>query len=270
MNGIATRLHALEPATYRSPLQVQLHGADAPRIPLPVYLIEHPDGLVLFDGGLTPEAAGAPSAVYGELAERIDIDFGQQHLVEYQLDRLGFSLDDVGTVIASHLHFDHAGAFKQFPHARTFLGAGELEYALAPERFASSWYRQEDFDPRHGIQWDVLPCDHDLFGDGAVTALYMPGHTPGSLAAMVRLPGRTVILTGDVVHTRDGLLGECAYHGDVDTVAARRSLRKLDHLARVNHADIWICHDPGDWDRYGGAGELTCRPPGSIGEGVER
>lgn len=253
----ATRLHTLEPATYRSPLQVQLHGADAPRIPCPVYLVEHPDGLVLFDGGLAPEAAGKPAAVYGELAERIDIVFREQHLIEYQLDRLGFSLGDVGTVIASHLHFDHAGALKQFPHAHTFLGAGEMEYALAPERFASTWYRRADFDDQHGIQWDILPCDHDLFDDGAVTALYMPGHTPGSLATMVHLPERTLILTGDVVHTREGLTGECHYHGDVDAVAARQSLRKLSHLAGVHHADVWICHDPGDWQRFGGAGQLT-------------
>lgn len=254
--NVATRLHALEPATYRSPQQVRLYGSGAPRIPFPVYLAEHPDGLVLFDGGLDPRAVGEPASVYGELAERIDIDFRGGHLVEYQLERLGYALADVGTVIASHLHFDHAGAFKQFPHARTFLGQGEMEYARAPEKFAAAWYREADFDDQHGIQWEMLPCDHDVFGDGAVTALYLPGHTPGSLAAMVRLPRRTVILTGDAVHTRDGFVGECHYHGDVDSVAARQSLRKLSHLARVNHADVWICHDPGDWERFGGAGTL--------------
>ena len=253
----AMRLHALEPATYQSPLQVQLHGPSAPRIPFPIYLIEHADGLVLFDGGLDSTAAGDPAAVYGEMAERIDIRFPEQYRIEHQLDQLGFALSDVETVIASHLHFDHAGALKEFPHARTFLGEGEMEYARAPERFSASWFRQEDFDDRHGIQWEILPCDHDVFGDGALTILRMPGHTPGSLAAMVHLPERTVILTGDVVHNRSDLECEAAYHGDVDTVAARQSLRKLAHLTEVHNADVWICHDPGDWQRLASAGPLS-------------
>jgi N-acyl homoserine lactone hydrolase len=246
---------ALEPATYLSPLQVALHGGDAPRIPFPVFLVEHSGGLVLFDSGLDPQYAGNPAGAYGEIAERIRIDFREEHLIERQLDRLGFGLRDVETVIASHLHFDHAGALKQFPHARTYVGEGERQYAHHPERFCATWYRREDFDDRHGIQWHELPCDHDVFGDGAVTVLSMPGHSPGSLGAMVKLPETTFILTGDVVHTRAALEGEVAYPGDVDTVVARRSLRKLSHLAQVHAADVWINHDPEDWARYGGAGE---------------
>ncbi|GAA4815338.1 N-acyl homoserine lactonase family protein [Tomitella cavernea] len=249
--GTVGRMHALEPATYRSPQQVQLFGDAAPRLPFPVYLIEHDDGLVLFDGGLDSTAAGGPSAVYGEMAERIDIRFTVEQRLDRQLGRLGFTVDDVQTVIASHLHFDHAGAFKEFPHARTILGSGELEYARAPELFARGWFRPEDFDDRHCIRWDVIDTDVDVFGDGAVTALYLPGHTPGSLAAMVRLPGGTMILGADVVHARGALETEAAYQGDVDTLTARASIRRLKTIAADARAEIWVCHDPDDWARYG-------------------
>jgi len=249
------RLWALEPATYRSPLEVRLSGDAAPRIPFPVFLLEHADGLVLVDAGLDPDHAGDPAGAYGAMAERIDIDFREEHLVEVQLDALGFSLGDVTTVVATHLHFDHAGALRQFPHARTFVGTEELAYARAPERYAATWYREEDFADRHNIAWHELPCDHDVFGDGAVMVLHLPGHSPGSLAVMVRLPTRRIVLSGDVVHTRPAFEGEVAYPGDVDTVAARRSLRKLAYLLRVHDADLWIAHDPNDWLRFGGAGE---------------
>ncbi len=251
----AERMWALDPASYQSPAQVASLGTAAPRIPFPIYLIEHAEGLVLFDAGLDPDYAGDPVAGYGEMAERIRIDFREEHLVEYHLDRLGFTLTDVGTVIASHLHFDHAGALKQFPHARTFLGAGEMEYARAPERFSSTWFRGEDFGDRHGIAWSELGTDHDIFGDGSVTVLHLPGHTPGSLGAMVRLPGQTLILTGDVVHTRTAYDSEIHYHGDVDSITARESLRTLSRLERTHGAEVWICHDPDDWQRFGGAGE---------------
>ena len=250
----ANRMWALEPASYQSPAHVKEFGDAAPRIPFPVYLIEHDDGLVLYDSGLDPDHAGDPAGAYGELAERIRIDFGERHLIEPQLERLGFALRDVYTVIASHLHFDHAGALKQFPHARTFLGAGEMAYASAPERFASTWFRTVDFDERHGIDWHELAGDHDVFGDGALTVLHLPGHTPGSLGALVRLPGSTYILSGDAVHTRSAYESEIHYHGDVDSVSARASLRKLSRVASGCAADLWICHDPDDWERYGGAG----------------
>lgn len=250
----ATRLWALEPATYRSPAQVAELGDAAPRIPFPVYLVEHADGLVLFDAGLDPDHAGDPAGAYGEMAERIDMDFREEHLIENQLARFGFSVADVSTVVASHLHFDHAGALKRFAHVPVIVGTGELEYARTPEKFARSWFREEDFADRHAIAWQEISADHDLFGDGSVTALMLPGHTPGSLALRVRLPSRTIVLSGDVLHSRGALEAETAYAGDVDSVEARRSLRRLSQVLADEHAELWIAHDPDDWQRFGGAG----------------
>ena len=44
----------------------------------------------------------------------------------------------------------------------------------------------------------------DIFGDGSVWALWVPGHTPGSTAYLVRTPTGPVLLTGDCSHTRWG------------------------------------------------------------------
>ena len=250
--GVARRMWALEPATYQSPAQVALAGDSAPRVPFPVFLVEHDDGLVLFDAGLDPDHAGDPAGAYGELAERIRIRFEERHSIDYQLDRLGFTPADVDTVVSSHLHFDHAGALKRFPHATTLVGAGELDYARAPDRFATTWFREEDFGEHLGISWSEVAADTDLFGDGAVTVVTLPGHTPGSLGLMVRLPEHAFVLIGDAVHTRSALDAELHYHGDVDSVTARASLRKLAGLAE--RAGIWICHDPDDWKSFGGAG----------------
>lgn len=246
---------AFEPATYQAPAQFAVLGDRAPRIPFPVYLVEHDNGLVLFDGGLDPDVAGDPVAGYGEMAERIHLHFSEHQSIEAQLGRLDFSVDDVDTVVASHLHFDHAGALKRFAHATTFVGAEELAYARSPERFASTWFRATDFADEHGIRWHELPGDHDVFGDGSVIALHLPGHTPGSLALQIRLPSRTIVLSGDVVHTREAFDDEIHYHGDVDSVAARGSLRRLRHILDVHDADLWIAHDVECWERFGGAGE---------------
>lgn len=247
------RMWTLEPMTFQIPAQIALYGDAAPRVPTPVYLIEHPDGLVVFDAGLNPEFAGDPVAGYGAMAERLNMDFQQQHTIEAQLGDLGFALGDVTHVVASHLHFDHAGALRQFPHAVTFLGEGEMEYARDPERFCSSWFLGDDFDDRHGIQWRVLPTDHDIFGDGTLRILHLPGHTPGSLGLLAHAE-TSWILTGDAIHTRGGYESELHYHGDHDTVTARKTLRKIRHIQETTGAEVWICHDPDDWSKYEGAG----------------
>ena len=246
------RMWALEPATYRP----AAGDADAPRIPFPIYLIEHATGLVLVDAGLDPDHVGDPVGAYGELAERIDIRFDERHLIETHLEALGYSLTDVSTVVATHLHFDHAGALKRFQHARIVLGAGELEYARAPERFASGWYRSEDFDERHRLEFDAIERDTDLVGDGSITAVRLPGHSPGSLGVLVRLPHQRILLSGDAVHTRHALDNEIHYHGDVDSLRARASLRKLGALCAEHQARVWIAHDPDDWNEFGGHGEV--------------
>lgn len=251
------RLWALECVTYVSPSEARVYGDAAPRVPVPVYLMEHRDGLVLFDAGLDPAAVGEPAAVYGQLADTLQFDFREEHLIEHQLDRLGYSIKDVGTVVASHLHFDHAGALRQFPHARTIIGAGELEYAREPDHFSRNWFRPEDFHADLGLQWDVVPCDIDVFGDGSLRVLYMPGHTPGGLAALVRLDDGNLVLSGDVAHNRSDFAQEKAYHGDVDSVAARASLRKLKYILETERAHLWIGHDAADWEHFGGAGEVT-------------
>lgn len=251
----ASRMWALDPATYLPPLYDRHDPAHrVHRVPFPIYLIEHAEGLVLFDAGLAPEAAGDPVSVYGDMAARLDFEFTEDQQIEHQLAGYGFALADVTHVIASHLHFDHCGALKLFPHAITYLGAGEMEYARAPEKFCRGWYRAEDFDPAYGIDFHELPCDHDVFGDGAVTVLHLPGHSPGSLGALVRLPHRTIMISGDAVHHRVDLENEQAYRGDHDTVTARASLRKMIHLAALHDADVWINHDPQDWADFGGAG----------------
>lgn len=244
------RLHALAPATYRSPAQVALYGDAAPKVPMPAYLVEHPDGLVLFDAGLDPDFAGDPVAGYGEVAERIGVVFDERHVLENQLRALGHSLADVTTVIASHLHWDHIGGLKQFSNARIILGAGEQKYAQSPERFAEAFYRPADLAGAQAMAFEEIDEDLDVFGDGTVIALRLPGHTPGSLAAKVRLSDRTFVLSGDVVHTRDAYEHEVHYHGDVDSVAARASLRRLRGIIDAEKADLWIVHDPQDWDRF--------------------
>jgi N-acyl homoserine lactone hydrolase len=251
MTDIATakRLWALDSPTFTLEAHTLMYGLSGElTIPLPAYLIEHPRGLVLFDTGLVPAAMDDPHSVYGDLADIIKIEGKPELRLDRQIQALGYKLSDVTHVIMSHSHFDHSGGLYLFPEAKLYAGEGEIRFAYWPDRIGAGFFRTADFEPTRSFNWNEIPgIDVDLFGDGSIVVLFTPGHTPGELSLLVRLPSRNFILTGDTVHLRAALENEIPFPVDSDTAAAVRSLRRLKLLRDTADATVWITHDPEDW-----------------------
>jgi N-acyl homoserine lactone hydrolase len=245
----AQRLRALDAPTVVVPRSALVAGAtDAGliRIPIPAFLIEHRDGIVLFDTGLAPEAAADPRGTYGDRADRLQLRFAENQRVDRQVLAAGYRPTEVTHVVLSHLHFDHAGGTHAFPAARVMVGAGELGHARSG---ADRYCRAVDVSRVAACDIVEVISDTDLFGDGAVVALATPGHTPGHLSLLVRLPDRAYVLAGDAVHSRRALLDEAPFPADHDPAEAIRSIRRIKSLADRSGADIWINHEPADWAR---------------------
>lgn len=251
----ARRLWALPGAvlTIRQPqfvdgAVVTLDSSPAVQIPCPSFLIEHDRGLVLFDSGVSPKGLKDPEGYFSHLAKRLKIQVSPDLGVDAQLRHLGYQPKRVGFVIPSHLHFDHAGGLYLFPDATFLIGIGEMPYAYWPPPGAQSVFLIEDLVPTRGFKWIELATDHDLFGDGSVVILRTPGHTPGEVSLLVRLPNRRVILTGDTCHFRIELEHGIPIRGAcVDQMQGIQSIRLLQMLRTAHDAQIWINHDPQDW-----------------------
>lgn len=218
--------------------------------PIPCFLVQHERGLVLFDTGLVPEAAGDPVAFYGqERADHLGVRYEKRQRVDFQIAAAGFSTSDVTHVVLSHAHADHTGGLRFFPHTRIYAGAGELGHAYwpgPPQRHG--YFRYTDLDPARDFDWREVDRDLDLFGDGSLRIVTLPGHTPGSIGLVVRLPSRSFVLTGDAVHLRCAL-DDCLPMGsDWNTQESVRSIRRLRELAEEHRARVWIGHDPQDWE----------------------
>lgn len=217
-------------------------------MPCPSFLIEHPRGMVLFDTGVSPKGLREPERYIPDLARRFKMTTGEDLAVDSQLGGLGLSLDKVRYVIASHLHFDHAGGVYLFPGSTLLVGAGEWAHAFSPRPTGHHMELLHDLVPTLRFNWIELPGDHDLFGDGSVVILRTPGHTPGELSLMVRLPNRTIILTGDTCHYRVELQHGLPARGYcVDMNQGTQSIRRLQMLRDAYEATVWIGHDVEDW-----------------------
>jgi len=253
-----TSFRAFDSPVIPAPASFALLGAEGTVAqPVPCFLIEHERGLVVVDTGLDQAAIEDPIGTYGEpIGGMLAGHYRPEHAIDRQLAQLGYAPDDVDTVVMTHLHFDHSGGMGRFESARFIGGRGEIEHAFWPDpgTLAAGYCRIEDFGflREARSRWvEVGPAEHDLFGDGSVVVFHLPGHTPGQLAVLVRAPHQTFILTSDIVHLRAGLEGiPCPF--DWDAREAARSVGRVQALASAYQAELWISHDPLDWERFGG------------------
>jgi glyoxylase-like metal-dependent hydrolase (beta-lactamase superfamily II) len=163
------------------------------------YLVEHPEGRVLFDTGLHPQIRTDPAARMGAAAGAFPIEMHEDGDVVPQLGKLGLRAGDIDGVVQSHLHFDHAGGLEFVQHAPVYVQATELRTARNPPPYQADLYTAADFE--HDLDWRLLDGDHDLFGDGAVRIVATPGHSPGHQSLLITFEARPPLM----------LLGDAAY-----------------------------------------------------------
>jgi glyoxylase-like metal-dependent hydrolase (beta-lactamase superfamily II) len=263
------------PAETRKPSEIQLYmfqtgtlrtktkyikmnqGEESFEIPVPWFLIKHPKGNVVIDGGNAAEVAHDPRGHWGDvLAAYMPVMDPSENCVA-QCASVGVAPDQVRYVVQSHLHLDHTGAIGRFPNATHIVQRLEWDYAFDPDWFAKGAYIRQDFD-RPRVDWKFLGGEYtdnfDLFGDGTIRMIFTPGHSPGHQSFLVRLPNTgPVLLCIDAAYTMDHW-NEKALPGLVcSSVDAARSVRKLRKIAEDTGAMVVTGHDPDAWRSLGHA-----------------
>lgn len=226
-------------------------------IPVPWYLITHPDGNVVIDGGNAPAVVADPPAYWGEvLTAAYWPEMTADEAVVPQLEKAGFDPADVRWIVQSHLHIDHTGAVASvahFPNAEVLVTRKEYEYAHNPDWFSTNSYVEADFNDER-IKW-VLLEDHedgyDLFGDGTLRCWYSPGHSPGHQSFTVKLPETgSHLLAVDAAYTTDHWEEKVLPGFMTSALETARSVKKLHRLAERERATVVTGHDPDGWGQF--------------------
>ncbi len=219
--------------------------AEKMRLPVNCYLLRHPRGNVLFDTGCHPAVATEPEARWGGLAKFMTpVGRPEDNLVD-QLAELGLTPDDIDLVINSHLHTDHCGCNRFFRRAEVRAHAQELEYARRPDALAQGIFSE---DWAEGTSIRSFSESVDIFGDGRLILLPVPGHTPGMTAALVHLEsGDRFVLASDCVPMSEHLLGEIIPRNTWNPELLTASLAELRRIQSQGYT-VLCGHDPVQWD----------------------
>jgi N-acyl homoserine lactone hydrolase len=215
-------------------------------IPVSYFLIEHRDGLVLFDTGLDPAIVTNPDYITHPigrfLLKRIfRFHIAEQDRLDKKLRDAGFRAEDVKKAVFSHLHFDHVGGIAHIPQAELIVTRQEWDVLCGP-RPEREWILREHIQIPHA-NWQPVEFSsiddplfgpfggcHDVMGDGTLILLATPGHTRGSSSLLVRsgqLP--PILLIGDLAYSVDMLM-EDKVPGTGDAKLLRQSYAKVREL----------------------------------------
>jgi len=192
------------------------------------YLIRHGAQWLLWDTGYADALAEKPVTSPVGTATR-------RKTLASQLVEIGVKPTDIQSVAVSHTHPDHVGNVDMFPSATLLIQKVELDWAFPPGKPAP--FRRDR--PIRAIEGDL-----DVFGDGSVTLLSTPGHTPGHQSLLVRLPRTgSIVLSGDMTHFRDNWEQRRVPSVNNNAEQTQASMQRVAQVLTDKHAELWINHD---------------------------
>jgi glyoxylase-like metal-dependent hydrolase (beta-lactamase superfamily II) len=156
---------------------------------------------VLIDAGAGDKLDQKAAAIYG---------LDRARNLEHSLAAAGVRAEEITAVIASHLHFDHAGGFTtraadgraapRFPNARYSIRRGEWDDAHHPHERNRASYFPENYAPlaEAGL---VDFVDDDVEVAPHISVRRTRGHTMHHQIVMIEVDGRAAVFAADLLPT---------------------------------------------------------------------
>ncbi len=226
-------------------------------IPISMWIIDHPKGLVVFDTGNNVAVTDTCKTYWAPgICDFLKPSQTREDVIDMQLKKLGYSLDKVKIVVTSHSHLDHVGNIEMFPNAIHVFQKKELYQAWFPEKFqgrtSPGLFVLADIDNAREFNYLELEGDYDLLGDGSLLILATPGHTLGHQSMKVRLAGgQTVILAADAIWMKENLEGYPP-SSNYSVMDYTHSLNRLKFTRDLEGAEIFMAHDQDQYKEKGG------------------
>jgi N-acyl homoserine lactone hydrolase len=215
-------------------------------LPVSCILLRHAQGNLLFDTGCHPSIGKNAEQRWGGMAKFIIPIMAPDDNVITSLAEVGLDPDDIDIVICSHLHTDHCGCNEFFKKATFMAHAQELEAAKAPDA-AAAGYLKVDWD--HPMPMCTVNGETDVMGDGRIVLLPLPGHTPGTMAALVKLDrSGEFLLASDTLSIKENLDREIIPRNTWNADLCARSFAEIKRI-ETSGAQIICGHDSMQWDQ---------------------
>jgi N-acyl homoserine lactone hydrolase len=202
-------------------------------LPAPCFLIRHPDGDLMWDGGISPTRTDLENVVFPGPA-----------LVE-QLGMLGVTPGEIRFLSISHGHWDHSGNAGLFAGSTWIVNPDERAAMFDDESRATQ--AMDDYGVLEAARTLLIRDDYDVFGDGSLRIIQSPGHTVGHTVLLVHLAGAgPILLSGDLWHLAESREERRVPPFNFDRSQTLASMDKVEELVAATGARVVIQHEADD------------------------
>jgi glyoxylase-like metal-dependent hydrolase (beta-lactamase superfamily II) len=214
------------------------------------WLIKHGSDWLLWDTGVPETALNDPRG-WSTLPKLIVYHLDRS--LTDQLAEIGLKPGQIGRVAISHTHGDHIGNMGLFPDATIIMQRAEYSWIHSPDgsndnvNQLMALARKLLGTPKH---LELIDGDTDVFGDGSVTLVSTPGHTPGHQSLLVHFKkSGFIILSGDVVHLEENFKENIVPSLNTSKPESISSMARVRRLMATYKATLFINHDKSQTDK---------------------
>jgi glyoxylase-like metal-dependent hydrolase (beta-lactamase superfamily II) len=208
------------------------------------WLLKHGSEWLLWDTGVPQDTLNDPRG-WSTLPKLIVYHLDRS--LTDQLAEIGLKPADIGLVAVSHTHGDHIGNVGLFTNATIVMQRAEylwIHSANGPNDNVNQLMalaRKLLGTPKN---LQLVNGDTDVFGDGSVTLVSTPGHTPGHQSMLVHLrKSGFIMLSGDVAHLEENFRSDIVPSLNTNKAESIASMAKVRRLLAAYQAMFFINHD---------------------------
>jgi N-acyl homoserine lactone hydrolase len=236
-------IHVPDPAKFRL-RRDQLAAVD---LNVGCYLIVHPKGTLVWDVGAVPDGdwdpMRGPATVQLVLPDSARREITVRATLASQMAAAGVPESSVTYLALSHYHYDHTANANAFARATWLVRPVERDamFAHPPPPLTNPPTYAALRDSRTVL---ITKREYDVFGDGSVVILSVPGHTPGQQALFVKLKETgPVVLSGDLYHYPEQVALKTVPTFEYDSAETQASRKWMAGFLARTGAQLWIQHD---------------------------
>ena len=175
-----------------------------------------------------------------------------RHL-DHTLAEAGLAAEDIEIVLATHLHFDHAGGFTvrdaggrlrpRFPRAQYIVRRGEWEDATHPSARTRASYLPDNYVPLADAGVLQLVDDDQTIMPG-VKVRRTGGHTPHHQMVLIESGGKTAAFVADLLPTTAHLPDVWVMGYDLFPLESMAAKQRFAAEAIAQKTLVFLEHDP--------------------------
>ena len=219
-------------------------------MPIWVWVIEHPEGLIVIDTGENADSMEVDKYLSKEswyaryqFKNACNVKIQSQNELDNQLKKVNLKAEDVKLVVLTHMHLDHIDGLKFFPKQEIIVG--DFEFTHPDNVFSSilpSWFNPNKVKYVND-RIEVFNYAHPVTKAEDLLYIPTPGHTLGHSSLVFKTDDFDIIFAGDSSYDQDQVINGELPGANTDYVKTAETYKKLLAYARLRKTVYLPTHD---------------------------